>query len=65
MYIYVYIRNMYSYVQPSVLDYICNPPISSNPADSNQPLLQYLAISYPAEYNLPILQSAPCLVASS
>ena len=42
----------------SVLAYICNPPISSNPADSNQPLLQYLAISHPADCNLPILQSA-------
>ena len=36
----------------------CHQPIPSNPADSNQPLLQYLAISHPADCNLPILQSA-------
>ena len=49
----------------SVLAYICNPPIPSNPADSIQPLLQYLASSHPAVCNLPILRSAPCLIASS
>ena len=43
----------------------CHQPIPCNSADSNQPLLQYLAMSHPANCNLPILQSAPCLIASS
>ena len=34
----------------------CHPPVPSNPAESNQPLLKYLAISYPADRTLPILQ---------
>ena len=33
----------------------CHPRILCNPADSNQPLLQYLAISDPADCNLAIL----------
>ena len=36
----------------------CQKTKPSNPADSNQPLLQYLAISHPADCNLAILQSA-------
>ena len=43
----------------------CHQPIPSKPADSNQPLLQYLATSHPADCNLPILQNAPSLIASS
>ena len=43
----------------------CHQPIPSNPAKSNQPLLHYLAISHPADCNLAILQSSPCLIASS
>ena len=49
----------------SVLAYICNPAISYNPANSSQPLLQYLAIRHPAVCNLPILQNAHFLIASS
>ena len=44
----------------NMLAYICNPPMTSNPADSNQPLLRYLATSHPAVCNLqlvPTLQS--------
>ena len=43
----------------------CHPPIPCNPAESNQPLLQYLAIIHSAICNLSILQNAPCLIASS
>ena len=43
----------------------CHQPIPSHPAESNQPLLQYLAISHPAVCNLAVLQNAPCLIASS
>ena len=66
IYIYIHIHISADLAQSSsVLDYICHPPIASNPADSNQPLLQYLVVSHPADCNLPILQSAPCLIASS
>ena len=43
----------------------CHSPIPSNSADPNQPLLTYLAISHPANCNLPMLYKAPCLIASS
>ena len=46
----------------SVLDYICNPRIPSDPTNASQPLLQYLAIfPPPADCNLALLQSAPRL----
>ena len=42
----------------------CHLPIPSNPADSKQPLVQYLAMSHPADCHPPILQSAACWIAS-
>ena len=79
IYIYIYLHiYIYTYITKYKCVYIrrplqereraslhCHPPIPSNPAESNQPLLQYLAISHPADCNLPILQNAPCLIASS
>ena len=39
--IHMYIYTSADLFQSSiVIAYICNPPIPSNPADSNQPLLQ-------------------------
>ena len=61
--VYVYIRRPLPERERVSLH--CHPPIPSNPAESNQPLLQYLAISHPADCNLAILQDAPCLIASS
>ena len=56
IYIYIYIRRPLPERERASLH--CHPPIHCNPADSNQPLLQYLAISHLADCNLPILQSA-------
>ena len=63
MYMYVYIRRPLPERERASLR--CHPPIPSNPAEPNEPLLQYLAMSQPADSNLAILQSAPCLIASS
>jgi len=67
LYIYIYIY-IYTYIihyimyyistglsqSSSVLACICNPIMNSNPADCNQPLLQYHAIAHPADCDLPI-----------
>ena len=63
IYIYMYIRRPLPERERASLH--CYQPIPSNPADSNQPVLQYLAISHPEDCNLPILQSAACLIAPS
>ena len=52
-YIYIYIRRPLPERERARLH--CYQPIPSNPADSNQPLLQYLASSHPADCHLPIL----------
>ena len=49
----------------SVLAYSCNSPITSNTADSNQPLRQYIAIPQATGRNLPRLQNAPSIIAAS
>ena len=63
IYIYIYIRQPLPELERVSLHMQWTNTF--HPADPNQPLLQYLAISDPADCNLPILQSAPCLLASS
>ena len=48
IYIYTYINIRRPLPEQERARLHCHPPIPSNPADSDQPLLQYLAISYPA-----------------
>ena len=69
MYIHIHIHiYIYIYIQLACLTYIrrplpererarlhCYQPIPTNPADPNQPLLQYLASSQPTDCHLPIL----------
>ena len=62
-YIYIYIRRPLP--ERERVSSHCHQPILCNPADPNQPLLQYLAISHAADCNLPILQNAACFIASS
>ena len=60
--VYVIIRRPLSELERVSL----HPPTPSNPADPNQPLMQYRgATAHPANRNLPIPQSAGCLIASS
>ena len=70
IYIYIQIsKYMYTHMRRPLQERecarsYCHPPIPCFPADSHQPLLQYLANSHPADCSLPILQSAGCLNAS-
>ena len=65
MYIYIHASIMRRPLQErDRVSLHCHQPIPFNSADSNHPLLQYLAISQPADCHLPILSSAAFLNAA-
>ena len=64
--LYIYVDICVLSQGESVLAYICNPSIPSNPANSNQPLLQFIAKTHnPPSCRLQSTYTAKCVVGTN